>query len=131
MLTKAGAPASTLALVKEVCDTCRVCRIWTRPGPKSLTISRLATGFNEMVQWDILFIGDQMIAHLIDEATRWTVLTVLDRKTAIMIIAGITSGWIRPHGPMKLLVADIEGGLHGEEAYQWLDRWGIQMKAKE
>ncbi|CAK0800860.1 unnamed protein product [Prorocentrum cordatum] len=131
LLTKAGAPASTLALVKEICDTCRVCRLWTRPGPKSMTISRLATGFNEMVQWDILYIGEQMVAHMIDEATRWTVLHILDRKTAIMIIAGITQGWLRPHGPMKLLIADIEGGLHGEEAYQWLDRWGIEMKAKE
>ncbi|CAK0852886.1 unnamed protein product, partial [Prorocentrum cordatum] len=131
LLTKAGAPASTLALVKEICDTCRVCRLWARPGPKSMTVSRLATGFNEMVQWDILYIGEQMVAHMIDEATRWTVLHILDRKTAIMIIAGITQGWLRPHGPMKLLIADIEGGLHGEEAYQWLDRWGIEMKAKE
>ena len=32
---------------------------------------------------------------------------------------------------MKLLIAHIEGGLHGEEANQWLDRWGIEMKAKE
>ena len=84
-----------------------------------------------MVQWDILYIGDQMVAHLIDEATRWTVLHILDRRLAIVIITGITNGWIRPHGPMKLLIADIEGGLHGEEASQWLDRWGIQMKAKE
>ncbi|CAK0821250.1 unnamed protein product, partial [Prorocentrum cordatum] len=57
---------------------------------------------------------------MIDEATCWTVLNILDRKTAIMIIAGITNGWIRPHGPTKLLSADIEGGLHGEEACQWL-----------
>eukprot|EP00959_Pyramimonas_sp_CCMP1952_P161891 3384939-Pyramimonas_sp.AAC.1 len=74
-----------------------------------MTISRLATGFNEMVQWDILYIGEQMVAHMIDEATRWTVLYILERKTAIMIIAGITQGWLRPHGPMKLLIADIEG----------------------
>ncbi|CAK0897272.1 unnamed protein product [Prorocentrum cordatum] len=127
----AGALASTLALVKEICDTCRVCRMWTRPGPKSMTVSRLATGFNEMVQWDILYIGDQMVAHMIDEATRWTVLNILDRKAAITIIAGITNGWIRPRGPMKLLIADVEGGLHGEEAYQWLDRWDIEIKAKE
>ncbi|CAK0838336.1 unnamed protein product [Prorocentrum cordatum] len=98
--------------------------------PKSMALSRLATGFTVMVQWGTLYIGEPMVAHMI-EATRWTVLYILDRKTAIMIIAGITGGWIRPHGPMKLLISDIEGGLHGEEAPQWLDRWGIEMKAKD
>ena len=86
-------------MVKDICDTCRVCRLWTRPGPKSMTVSRLSTAFNEMVQWDILFIGEVMVAHLIDEATRWSVLHILDQKTAIAIITGITDGWIRPHGP--------------------------------
>eukprot|EP00959_Pyramimonas_sp_CCMP1952_P457937 9475783-Pyramimonas_sp.AAC.1 len=80
-----------------------------------MALSRLATGFTVMVQWGTLYIGEPMVAHMI-EATRWTVLYILDRKTAIMIIAGITGGWIRPHGPMKLLISDIEGGLHGEEA---------------
>ena len=118
-------------MVKDICDTCRVCRLWTRPGPKSMTVSRLSTAFNEMVQWDILFIGEVMVAHLIDEATRWSVLHILDQKTAIAIITGITDRWISPHGPMQILIADIEGGLHGEHANQWMDRWGIQMKAKE
>ena len=46
-----------------------------------MTIVRLATGLNEMVQWDILFVDDFMISHLVDEATRWSAGSVLPDRT--------------------------------------------------
>eukprot|EP00972_Heterocapsa_arctica_P075336 11114291-Heterocapsa_arctica.AAC.1 len=39
--------------------------------------------------------------------------------------------WLRPHGPMRILVSDQERGITGDEAAQWLDRWQIQMREKE
>ena len=87
-----------------------------------MTIMRLATGMNEMVQWDILFIDDFMVSHLIDEATRWSAGSILSDKDATAIIKCITSDWFRPLGPMKLLITDQEGTLMGEECSQWLDR---------
>ena len=96
-----------------------------------MTTLRLATRFNEMVQWDILFHRKSMISSLVDEATRWSVAAVIENKEAITIITSVTLNWIRPHSPMRLLIADRESGLVGEEAAQWLDRWQIQIKTKE
>ena len=73
ILRQAGAPSRAIKLCKEIVETCRSCRMWARPGPRSITTSlRLAQAFNEIVQWDILFHRDIMISHLIDEAIRWT-----------------------------------------------------------
>ena len=80
-----------------------------------MTIMRLATGMNEMVQWDILFVDDFLISHLVDEATRWCAGSVLPDKDATSIIKRITSDWFRPLGPMMLLVTDQEPALMGEE----------------
>jgi len=61
LLQHAGAPVDALNMVKQIVDTCRVCRMWTRPGPRSMTTTRLATGFLEIVQWDILFVDEIMV----------------------------------------------------------------------
>ena len=131
LLMRAGAPPSALTMIKTIVDTCRVCRMWTRPGPKSMQATRLATGFNELVQWDILFIDDVMVSHCIDEATRWSAGDILSSKSAIKIIESLTKTWLRPYGPMKVLTTDQEAGLTGEEAAQWCDRWAIQIKTRE
>ena len=70
LLRLAGAPSSAIKQVKEIVDTCRICRLWWRPTPKSMTNVRLAKAFNHIVQWDILFHRRIMISHCIDEAIR-------------------------------------------------------------
>eukprot|EP00973_Karenia_brevis_P086590 12006785-Karenia_brevis.AAC.1 len=37
LLRHAGAPSAAMDKVKGIVDTCRVCRMWTRPGPRSMT----------------------------------------------------------------------------------------------
>ena len=86
-----------------------------------MTIMRLATGMNEMVQWDILFVDGLVISHLIDETTRWSSGSIMPDKTAKSIIKAITTDWLRPLGPMQLLVTEQEPALLGEECSQWLD----------
>ena len=54
--------------------------MWAIPLPKSLTTVRLATDFNQVVQWDILFHRKLMISHLLDEAIRWTAGSMLKRQ---------------------------------------------------
>ena len=130
LLLHAGAPTKIRELLKQIVETCRVCRHWQRAGPKSVASYKLATAFNHIVQWDILFHRKHMISHLICCATRWTVASLLKSRAAEEIIANITMHWIRQHGPMKVLVADQERGLMSDEAAQWLDRWQIELKTK-
>ena len=72
ILKHAGAPKQALDLVQEIVDTCKICRLWKRPTPKAATSTRLATSFNDTVQWDIPFYKQYMISHLLDEAVRWS-----------------------------------------------------------
>ena len=130
ILRAAGAPQGALKLVKEIVDTCRICRMWAGPSPKSLTTVRLAHDFNQVVQWDILFHRKLMVSHLLDEAIRWTAGSLLKGKTAEDLIAAIMTHWIRHFGPMKVLVADGEKGLASEEVAQLLDRALVQSKTK-
>ena len=132
ILKTAGAPRSAIKLCKEVVETCRSCRMWTRPGARSVTATlRLAQAFNEIVQWDILFHRRHMISHLIDEAIRFSAGGLLASKTAEAIISAITVDWCGIHGPMRVLVADQERGLMGDVAASWMDRWQIQLRSKE
>ena len=108
ILKHAGAPKQALDLVQEIVDTCKICRMWKRPTPKSATSTRMATSFNDTVQWDILFYKQYMISHLLDEAVRWSAGSILARKDAPALTEAITCDWFRQYGPMQVLVADGE-----------------------
>lgn len=104
--------------------------MWAKPLPKSLTNVRLATDFNQVVQWDILFHRKFMVCHLLVEAIRWTAGSILKGKTAEDLIAAISTHWIRRFGPMGVLIADGEKGPASEEVAQFLDRALVQLRPK-
>ena len=56
ILRLAGAPRSALSKTKDTVETCRICRTSQRPSPKSMTTTRLARDFNNIVQWGMLFL---------------------------------------------------------------------------
>ena len=118
----AGAPKTALDMVKQVVDTCSVCRLWTRPSAKRMTVTRLASGFNGIVQADTLFVERLKISHCIDEATRWCAGGVIDDREGSTMTKSLTMHWIRQFGAMKLLVTDQEPGVRSEEASTWLSR---------
>jgi len=74
----------------------------------------MARDFKNIVQWDLLFVRKFVISHLLDEAIRWTVATSISDKTPTSIIEAIGQYWIRPYGPMRILIADGESGLASE-----------------
>ena len=74
VLHKAGIPKATLDLIDGIVDTCRICRLWTRPIADTVASSRIVTGFNVEVEGDLVFYRyDKMhtILHMVDRGTRW------------------------------------------------------------
>ena len=91
LLRLAGAPTSAIKQVKEIVDTCRICRLWWRPTPKSMTNVRLAKAFNQVIQWDILYHRRIMISHCIDEAIPWSAGSILPDRISTSLIWAITN----------------------------------------
>ena len=48
LLRLAGAPTAAIKLVKEIVDTCRICRLWWMLTPQSMTNVGLALAFNHV-----------------------------------------------------------------------------------
>jgi hypothetical protein len=130
ILQAAGVPESVKKLISSVVDTCRICRMWVRPQPKSMATSRITTRFGEVVQCDLLFVEEMVILHLIDEATRWTATALLAGRKTSDVLPAITATWLRIFGAMDVLVSDQEGALASEEGAVWCERWGISLRLK-
>ena len=65
-----------------------------------------------------MFYKDVMISHIIDEATRFTMASVLKDKSAVTLIRAIDRDWVRFFGPPRVIVVDGEKGLDSEEVRQ-------------
>ena len=130
LLNAAGVPESTLNLIKDVVDTCRICRCWTRPTPKPIEPTRPSTELNQAVQWDILVYEDYMIRHIVDVATRFCTASVIPSKSAQDLIRCIHRFWFRFFGAPKLIIADGETGLDSEEVKRWPDIMRSEIKPK-
>ena len=128
ILSKVGISGENLKLVKDVCDTCRICRAWKKPSDKSATQIKQAEGFNDRVQIDLLYVGEYIIAHMCDECTRFSVADILKSREADDILSCIKRSWIKYFGVPKLLVSDSEGALSSEEAAIWAERLNTSFK---
>ena len=128
ILAQAGLPENVLSKIKDVCDTCRICRSWTRPTSKAMSHLTQASGFNERVQLDLLFIDTYIIVHLCDEATRFSMAEVIKTKEPTDILSGIKKAWVRVFGVPQLFISDSEGALGSEEASIWAERLGNSFK---
>ena len=80
MLRAAGVDTSVIAMVGSVVDTCRVCRLWWRPGERPQSTPKLSLQFNDEVQLDLLFYERRIVGRMIDGCVRWTVARELRSK---------------------------------------------------
>ena len=130
LLKTAGVPTQVLQQVHAVCETCRVCRMWKRPGDRAVTSMRTSSAFGEAVQVDLLFVESNIILHMIDEATRFTMAVVIKTKQPQDLISAMTNSWFRLFGAPRCIISDREGGIASEEASIWAERWQTTIKLK-
>ena len=110
-LERVGVSDKVLRLIPEICDTCRVCREWTKPGPSSVCSTEFADTFNQQVECDLLFVGKHIIFHALDRCTRWHAAQLVDGKDEDTLMAALDNLWFSSHGAPEELIVDGESGI--------------------
>eukprot|EP00959_Pyramimonas_sp_CCMP1952_P015409 326553-Pyramimonas_sp.AAC.1 len=57
-------------MIKEVCDTCRECRAWGRPGNSTLPSVSLPGNWLDEGEMDLMFYKKRTIFHIMDGCIR-------------------------------------------------------------
>lgn len=129
LLTAAGVKPDILELVDEIVNACSICRMWAKPGPRSIASSSLSTRFNECVQNDLLFVKDFIILHMIDCCIRWSAACVVESKHAEVLLTAMDQLWFRVFGSPQELVGDRESGIAlPESSARFLEVRGINLE---
>ena len=130
LLQAAGLPAHVLAEVQTVVDTCSTCREWQRRSDKPVASLTLTSKFNEAVQFDLLFLDDVIVAHMICTCVRWAQGQIVPNREPKAILPAIEHFWFRHYGAPQMIVSDQEGALFSDEGAIWASRWKVELKSK-
>ena len=127
LLEAAGVKKDVIQLVPQIVDTCVVCRNWQRPGPRSVTSTRVPDVFNKEVQIDLLYYKTRVILHCVDACTRWTAALGVDSREASAILDAFSHCWLGIFGPPEMVLTDQEGSLNTDEVAAWFENKGIKL----
>ena len=64
---------------------------------------RLATQFNEFVEFDLLVWNKVIIVNLVDCCIRWTETTIVPSKDTNDVLGAIKRSWVGRWGPQSVL----------------------------
>lgn len=128
LLTAAGVKTEIFEIVEEIVSTCSICRMWARPGPKSIASTSQSTRFNETVQYDLAFVKEHIILHMIDCCIRWSAGVSVPDKQATTLMNAMDKLWFRVFGSPQELIGDRESGVAvPESSARFLEVRGIQL----
>eukprot|EP00959_Pyramimonas_sp_CCMP1952_P136285 2851677-Pyramimonas_sp.AAC.1 len=106
VLTQIGLDNVRLNLITGVCDTCRECRAWDKPGRAVMPSTALPGKFDEEVQCDLmLHQQEHNILHIIDRCIRYATGIEIPDKTMTSLLDAYRQCWMQ-FGPAKVLYSD-------------------------
>eukprot|EP00959_Pyramimonas_sp_CCMP1952_P114207 2388042-Pyramimonas_sp.AAC.1 len=70
ILDKVGLDNVRLNVIKEICDTCRECRAWKRPGNSTLPSASLPGNWLDEGEVDLMFHKKRTTFHIMDRCFR-------------------------------------------------------------
>ena len=131
VLKHAGIPTNILSEIPNIINTCRECRAWQSKPRDTIPSITLATHFNEIVEWDLLFYQHFIVNHEIDRCTRFHASCEVQSKGEDELLDAIATTWMTNHGPPKTFVIDGETSLsQGEKSKQYFQRIGTQLHVR-
>ena len=92
--------------------------------------TRICEVYNETVQVDILFWKRNLVLHMIDECTRYSMCALLRDKTPVEMCRTMNNCCFRVFQPPKLIRADQEGALISDEAGIFLGKHNVELRTK-
>ena len=119
VIVSSGIPDSDiLSLVDSISDTCQICKVYKKPGPKPVVGLPLASQFNHTVAMDLKsYANGVWILHLIDTFTRYSAACVVKSKDEDMVVEAILKILISYFGRPKQFYAD-SGGEFNSDVYR-------------
>eukprot|EP00959_Pyramimonas_sp_CCMP1952_P099137 2072708-Pyramimonas_sp.AAC.1 len=100
-LSKIGLDSVRLILIKGVCDTCRECRAWDKPGHTVMPSIALPGKFNDEVDCDLMsYKQEHNRFHSIDRCIRYATGMEMPDKTVTTILDAFHQCWMQ-FGPAK------------------------------
>ena len=116
-----------LECVNEVYNQCRICKEYSRPGPRPAVGFPHALRFNETVAMDLKFFNGKIILHLIDHLTRFSAAVVCKSKEPKEIVSGIIKCWISIFGPPMKFLTDNGGEFANELFVELAESFNIKI----
>ena len=130
LLEKVGLDSVRLNMIKEVCDTCRECRAWQRPGNSTLPSVSLPGKFCEEGELDLMFYKRHIIFHILDRCIRLAAGQEIPDKERDTLIDAYYYCWLAHHYPFQTLYSDGEGGLNNDAAKKAFANKGTVLKIR-
>eukprot|EP00959_Pyramimonas_sp_CCMP1952_P046412 969350-Pyramimonas_sp.AAC.1 len=127
ILSNIGLDSVRLNLIKGVCDTCRECRAWDKPGHTFLSATALPGKFNLEVECDMMFYKQEhKIFHMIDRCVRYAIGVEIPDKAMTSILDAYHQCWMQ-FGLAKVLYFG-EGALNNDSAKAALEAKGTELR---
>ena len=115
-------------IIKDVSESCVVCKRYKRQPRRPVVGMPLATRFNHTVAMDLKFIRGIIIIHVIDSFTRFSAAGVLPSKEPKGIITFLFTHWINIFGPPKQFLTDNGGEFVNKEFDSMCEAFNVTVK---
>ena len=114
--------------VKEVTESCVICKKYKKTPPRPVVGFPMATKFNECVAMDLKFYDGKIILHMIDHVSKLSAAARVSSKEPRIIIKSIFKNWVSVYGaPIKFL-SDNGGEFMNASFIEMCEQMNIAVK---
>ena len=126
LLKRAGMPEEILKLAGEAVQGCVVCRKFVRLPNRPQMRSKGAVALNDEIQIDIFHWEGHRFLLVVDVATRYKAVTVIEGQESEQLLNSLFTVWIQTFGPPARVVMDQQMSLMGHETASEFERLNME-----
>ena len=115
--------------VRNVSNSCDVCKRLKKSPLRPAVGFPLASDFNECIAVDLKAIGDNLyILHVIDHLTRYSQGCLIRSKKKGVIVKGLCDVWVRIFGPPTKILSDNGGEFVNSEILDFAEKFNVNLE---